>query len=502
MGRRARVSTPDHVADDDGFALPLALAIVLIIAILATAVLSQAAFDLSQGGRVERRVKAVNAAEAGLSWYFRHLASKATKFQLTSSPWKAQSGVGHYSRPASAALGLQGATFSIDVQYLENDPCPTTASPTTLLCNWQSDADKFDIKSASSNLPDEFFAIVTSTGIAGTGRSEVVRALQSAVRLHPVPGTGLPYAVSSSAMCIEGSVSISGDVALAGDAAFPSGYPCAGSKDLVIDANQFTLTSGDLYLKSGNLQATGSSTSLNVHGDVWTGASATLVGGPGAPSTTKCKPSNKICIWGDFLYGSTPSISGDVAVLGAKTQSPDSPPVDDFQPFNWVSADWEAKNWTVDTSGWPATTWAANTVYYISSGCPPSGWPGKVTLNGDVAVVSQSCGFTFDTNSQFSGTGKISFIVVDAGGACSSTSASNIRVENGPTFLISGVYFFTPCVLDVQNNSGGIKGQMFGRFLYFKQSQKITFLKSVPTPLPGATASFRVDVRYITEVPV
>lgn len=505
-------------SSETGFALPLALVIVLILAILITAVLQQAAFDLEQGGRVERRIKAANAAEAGLAWYFRFLGSEGLNDRLSDSRWKQESGAGHFSRQSGTVLNLEGASFSIDVQYLKNDPCPTAnPAPMTLLCNWQSDADKLDVTLPTFTTDwDEFFAIVTSTGVSGSGDSEVKRSLRSAVRLQRVPGSGLPYAVASSGLCIKGAASISGVVALVGDVIFPSGYPaCASSTDLVISGTKLTMASGDLYLKNGSLQASGSSTSLDLHGDLWTGKTATLEGGPGSLNTQKCKASTKLCIWGDLLYNTPlPTLTGDVAVLGAQTQSSDPPPVGAFPNFRWVATDWKARQWTVDERTWSSlnslTTWSKDTVYYVTDLCPSGGYTfppatGTISITGDVAVVSKDCGFTFDSNASFSGPGKVSFLIDGQADfarptSCSATSGTNIHIGSSPSFSqVSSVYLYTPCVLDVRNNAA-LRGQLVARFLYLENSQKIKFLRSVPASIPGATESFRISVRYITEV--
>lgn len=504
--RPAGTVKPPQANEDGGFALAVALVIVLIIFILVSAALAQVAFDFSQGGKMERRVKAANAAEAGLAWYVQQLeAPLGTVRALTTKPWKTLSS-DHFKAAPSVAV-LSGASFEVEVWYLSTDPCTTVAN---VICT-ASSATPFSLKNASEPLQDPLFAIVRATGIAG----EVSRTFEVALRLHPKAGTGLPNTIVASGMCLgPGSdIVLSGDLGFTASEDFPAGYGCTG-KDIVLDGHKFSLTSGELLLGgAANFQATGSGTRVELNGLLWVGGNVSLGRTTNnlndtAPDTT-CGGGIKICAKQDVYYAPNGLFVGvNAAILGSTSSSEGPAPLaGNFPSYTWNAAAWTAENWTVvDDLRWSSQDsidWSASkTVFHVTSGTCPFTFDKSLPIGGDIAVVSDTCGFVFEGSSGFPGTGGLTFMTLQGDATCGPGGGSNIVIRNGPTFGSRPSFFYTPCVLEINNNGGGLTGQLYGKFLYFENPNSVSFINVAPSSIPGPTVGFSAETRYVREVTV
>lgn len=501
-GSAARIASPDG-----GFALAVALTLVLIVFILISAVLSQVSFDFQQTGRMERRIKAINAAEAGLAWYMRQIDTpRGTVRALTSRPWTALSR-SHFTVTNPTGTALNGATFGLEIWYLASDPCAAVAAGSAVNCSLAGTS-PFNLQYSPEPLPEPLYALIRATGTAG----ETTRTLESALRLHAIPGAGLPNTVVASGMCLGSgaNVTFSGDVAFSGDSSFPAGYGCSGT-DIVVNGYQFELASGELLIKNGGFIADAPGTRVELHGLLWAdgavrlGTNAVDVADEALPDTS-CGGRIKICAWSDVF---APSIAKgrNAAIMGTQSLSEGSPPLSGvFPTLTWAPSEWASKGWNVvDNVVWTddhSVDWAATkTVYHVTGGACPFVVDENFSLPSRIAVVSDVCGFSIQGAVGFNGVGGVSLIVL-GGGACSAAGGNNITLSNGPTFGSRPAFFYTPCVLTLENNASGngIFGQLYGRFLSFKNRNLVTFLNASPDSLPGPAVGFTVDVRYVREV--
>lgn len=516
MKRRLHV-----LGGDRGFALPVALALLLIIFILLSAVLSQIAFDLTQSGRFQRRIAAINAGEAGLAWYTRLLDQDGRVRSLAARPWQSvSSSTFTVAGPSEAALS--GATFSLQVWYLEDDPCADADAGLAETCARPGSPAfaalaPYDMLTALANpflpVPDPIYAIVRSTGVA----AEVSRTVEMALRLHGHAGAGLPNMIISSGMCLGpgADITLAGDVHFAGDASFPPGYDAnCYAAGVSADGAKLQMTSGELYIGgSGGFTASAPGTRVEIDGELWTGGPVALGraadsnDGRTTISDPRCGPNKKVCVKGD-VSASSISVGVNGAITGNRTAPAGPPPITGtFPSFSWDSAAWQADNWNVqevtdpsadqDDIGWGS----AKTVWHVTSTACPIVIDKSFPIQGDVAVVSEKCGFSFRGAADFPGTGRMMFMVLNAD-SCARGAGSNIVIETGPTFGSQPSFFYTPCVLEVTQNAGGITGQLYGRFLYFANPNSFTFLSASPAAIPGPVASFSADVRYVREVTV
>lgn len=489
---------------DEGMAIVVALAIVMVVFLLITAVLGQALYDISQSVSARRRLEAINAAEAGLAWYSQLLA-RADVNSLVDPPWgRAGSGTFTIERgagiPRLASRDAEGlATFALKVKYFSKNPCSSRAAGGNMSgCTLDGAR---TVTAWPSALPAPIWAIVRSTGTSGGAE----RTMESVMQLTPRSGSSGAYGMYFGSVCFENSrpnVQVSGAVFVAGAA------PCPG----------FTLTNGAKW-KSNGLSVLGSvqtfSTTSNTEGlfqvDKVEAAGAVKVGngstGSGLSNSNNCGRVNNFCI-----LTSAKSTLGTTAITtlqkGLVTNpGPTSLPSYDgeyaFTVFN--ASKWGAQ-WMVSTGPLPSDLQASSPTIFRITGCgSPLALSGTYVLRHDVAIVSD-CGFTTASGTNFIGSGAIYLVTIAS--ACDPAGTRTTTTFTGTT-TAGELFLSTTCAVVFHSAGGNI--ELTGAFLAAQATFrgnypasdgliKLTYDDDLSIGTASPTTYFLQDVQYIREI--
>lgn len=472
---------------DDGVALVVALVVTLICFVLATAVLADAMHNIVGASLLERRVGALDAAEAGLDWYENYLEKTAPSALATG--W---TGSGPYIR--TVAVGSRSARLSVRYTYLT-----TLAGGNVLGPPFAS------LPLGTSPFPVDLRAEVTSRGFVGS----VSRTIRANLRLQAVYGSS-GGAVSGVFICELGNrFTITGqnvDVYL-----LPQATGGCPSTDLVVNSGQFSV-SGNVWVIGGGANLTAKSF---IGGNLWTSTYATI-GSTGSPNSGSGCSANvnydKVLVCGDVTALAGPvTVNPSGTVLGATSVCASC-----FAPnvtFPRISAltGWPAALTALPTNGYYATR------AYYELPCPGTGGnqtgqvvitPSALTIAADVAIVSQ-CGFLVKGNFTVRSVNgrhtlylvtKISSTGISAPGVSACTQTKNIsEFKNNLDATGVNLFIYNPCELKMRNQVNVV-----GQIVAFKlRAQGQTTIAYRPDLLnQGTVASpsgFRVDTELYYE---
>jgi hypothetical protein len=128
-----------------------------------------------------------------------------------------------------------------------------------------------------------------------------------------------------------------------------------------------------------------------------------------------------------------------------------------------------------------------------------------ITLKTNLAIVSSGTAATgaidLGNNSAWTGSGgtRKLFFMSPYNGTAANCPSQNLTVQNQNTFTSVEVSLYTPCTLNIANNSG-FNGQVIGATVV--QTNQTT-LSYKPVLIPGMSiVGFQQDIAYIREVPV
>lgn len=471
--------------DERGAALIVALGVTFVVLLLSTVIVGQAIHGSEQSAYDRQRLTSVNAAEAGLNYYFNFFENNgATAISTT---------------PVTRTLGSapNDSQFTVTPTFY-SDTAGTTP---------------FVGPSTSTNFPRSVRLLSV-----GTSEGETPRTMESFVQLTPVYRgvTGALIANSNTTFAnnftVNGNNGDDGDVyVLNGNLVAPSGLE---------------RIRGDLFVPNGSVNI---GTSLHVYGEVWSNGSVTI-NHPQAQvdshvkSTTSSVTVTTGTVLGNASYctGSAPS-----NVAGTKTQTCalGTPPSEAFPQIRydlsaWTALGWWEKVFTGATACDDARAWvegsAAGT--YQSGAGVPNGYSGAVvyinatctytnTNNGTInlgtnlAIVSNGS-FNLLNRSVWNGvtsTRSLFFISAYPAAGSPSCPTQNITVGNNNDFnSLVQVGVYSPCTVTMNNNNTAFSGQVIGTTLSIGNNFNMTYR---PVVIPGANvAQFREDIAYIREI--
>lgn len=477
---------------DSGVALVVALIITLISFVLATAVLADAFHVVFGSLQVQRRVNAIDVAEAGVNWFANDIEAdghgpKYLGGLVAGSPWSG-SGSGPYTR---SAVTVQGGTFSLSVLYKRTDGTPLSMNP------------------VASPFPTTLRAVVTSTGTS----SGTARTLHAELLMQPNYG-GINGAFSGMFICELGNrFTITGpnvNLYLLGSASLSG---CGN--DLIVNSGQFSV-SGNVWVLTGSATLTAKTF---IGGDLWVKGAATIGSPPGqAAPGGQCKASatpQKVIICGNVTAGGdVPTVSKlHGTVLGNISQcvAPCPQPTIQFPIITAATTFFTSTGWTNGGSVLPASSGgvtsmpssAVKTYYTVNAGCSaPYELPLKILLRADTALLSD-CGFTAKGNfeAKSANTGRYTLYLItyhvadDFCGTRHYTEFKNNVDATGVNFFI-----YNPCEAKFRNQVN-MAGQIVARQL---RAQGQTTIAYSPTVIQQAAlasvSSFRADVVELYEL--
>jgi hypothetical protein len=472
--------------DERGVAMITALLVTFVVLLLSISVVSVSIHNTEQSGFDRRRLLAVQAAEAGIDWYYHHLSVTPPQNLACTATGVVDSGPNTAEWSASIAL--------------------EDASGTPLSCPLP-----FGITPSAS--------MITSEGRSPTGT--LLRTMQSYVRTKPI------FEGSGTAILATSPTDITNKLTLmnneGGDANIFVSCPSAPCS-LSLNNNQ--TISGNLYV----LGSVDLSNSVVVEGDVWardgvTVGTGAIVHGNVISSTGAISVTNPASIRGDATAGTTVGVQALVGgTILENTVSPDPP----SQPFPELDFDatekaaWEAQQFEVKTFADCASAKA----WILGFGTVPVNVFGTKNY---VVRITAVCSLVFDnltsinvpgslaivTDGSISMQNRVTFTAVGndrqlfltsryrTGLTCSSGSY-NVSTSNNANFLNVfetprlDVLLYSPCTVTVQN-SNAFSGQVIAPDVDISNQTTINF---VPVAIPGVTAviGFTQEPQYLREV--
>lgn len=479
--------------DERGMALVVSLLVVFVVLILGSIVVAQAIHNSEQSGYNRKRTQSVDAAEAGLDYFYNYLATTPAT-QLTSSPITISLGT---------APGL--ATAQVTPTYWADTAGTPFVGPIT-----------------NTNYPKA--VTIRATGLVN---GTVQRTMESYVVLRPVYGGFEGAIVTNQAATFTNNFTV-------------NGYN-GNDGDLYVLNDDFNAPSGiesvkgNVYVPNGNASI---GTNLHVFGQVWASGSVS-VGHPSAQvdgdvkSTTSTISVTNGRVLGGAYYCQSPLI-GASNISGSKVQTcslgpppsqafpqikydgsqqyqdqwrNDSPSFTNFRTFTGPTACTDARDF-IESRGAYATTGFSghdlgNTLVFIDSTCtyrPSNGNP-TVSMRNHLALITRG-GINLDNQTNWNGEGSLKYLyLISAYPTTGSPSCptQDITLSNNTNFnsLVSSIVY-SPCKVTMNNNNTAFQGQVIGGQVAIGNNFNMTFL---PVKVPGQNITgFEQDIAYIREV--
>jgi hypothetical protein len=468
-----------RLRDDTGIAMITAILVTMVVLSLSVVSFQLAGHDLEQSANDRRNVQAIHAAEAGLDRFLDYLAHSApiTNPATTMAPESLST-----SPPASFAVSA--------VYYCTSDGTGPTYGTGSCI---------------SPTVPSS--VLINAVG-SSAGRSRTMNAL---VGLASNPGgytlggaavyagntatwTGQAQITNSTGTELAANLYSNGDLDLKGGGTVYGTVEAQGSLNLsgTTDVKSMATSKGPLSISNNSI----------VRGDARSTASSLTSGGVVSGSAYYCTGSAP----GGTVTGSTIQ----------ECPNPAGPPVQSFNQFSFVAADWQAKGYTVNTYTSCSSAQAflsaiptGNYVVRLTNSCGLT-LP-NITMRGNLAVI---------TNGDLSGTGSTSISVpstpnppytlslmanvlnapaVTGGPTCGNNAG--ISLAAGTTFPAGvDVLFYTPCdVRFTGNATAAIQGQIIsGHDVKFASGSNITYK---PIYIPGISPNgYSESLQYRREI--
>lgn len=464
--------------DERGIAMVVALLAAFVVLLLSTVVVAQSIHTLDSSAYDRRRLLSVNAAEAGLNYWYQELQTTA-----------------------AVDLNCDAVTLTVD------EDLGTTF--TTTIAYYQSDATTLtpDCVFADDDLPS--YALVSSTGLAG---GVVERTMETWIKLTPIYGGFGAAVLAVNGTEFDNSFDIYGDSGNDGDV-----YVLDGDLNIT---NSLTIN-GNVYVPDG--AATVENNSV-IKGNLWADGDVALAN----PVTVNggVLSSNGgifgVGATGGFIDGGATAYDDidEVLLTIAGTVSPftqlqDVPTVEfpqidypaDTTPwagYTYVNTYTGASACT-DAYNWIRTTWGgsgiSNAYILIDATCDlTNGNNHTITIHGNLAVISKG-GFNFNQRSNWNGASTVKnvhFISAYQDPATCAATTKKITVGNNTTFnSFVNVLFYTPCTAQMKNQNA-FTGQVMAGTVDIDNNFKMSY---TPVLVPGldTVTGFKQDISYIRE---
>ena len=490
--------------EERGLALVVSLMVTFVVLLIATAVIAQSIHNVQQAGYDRKRLTGVNAAEAGLNWFFGNVQNAVT----TSSSTLLR------TTPYTASLGDAPGTTSF------------AATPTYYLD--AAGTVPFSGSVTTNSYPGSMKIVSVGTASDGT-----TRKMETFIVLHPV------YSGLTGALITNSSEALTNNITI-------SGYN-GNDGDIYVLTGNFTAPSG-LQAVKGNIYVTNGyaniGTSVHIYGSVWTGGASgngyVNVDAPGALIDGDVKSANDYVtvnrgtVKGDAYYcaGSAPS-----NVQGNKTHTCalGPPPTQTFPQVQFNAGAWQSQGYYVLTyTGATACTDARAYVEGNGAGTFQGGNGVPAGYTGVAVRIQASCTYSNSSNATVR-VGKNLAIIADGGIQLTQRSTWNGPATGSPTSLFFNVPWpssgspsctwpangtfnagevyvgnltnfdsqvqvsvYSPCEVTMLNNNSNFNGQVIGGAMTVGNLFSMSYR---PVLIPGANFSgFREDVAYMREV--
>jgi Tfp pilus assembly protein PilX len=473
--------------DEHGIAMITAIIVSMVILFLITVVVQLSIHNVERSADDRRRVQAIDAAEAGIDYYFSYLTETEGQdpvCQITRSM------PGSNASFTATAYFWNGST---------NIACTTTTPP---------------------RLPPD----VTPTSVmiyseGKTGTATPVRKMQAYANLTVSKGKTFD---NTEAIFAENSVNFTSNARLGG-----SQYSDAN----IWSNGDYTLASNSTIF--GKVTARGSVTlrsNSEVKKQVWAGGSITLqtrasigkavgTGEVAKASTGSISLASPSYIYGDAKAQGT--ITGGT-VYGDRNagQPSDAPPARPYPTFTYCDSGcvssptkWSTAGYTIaptfsgatactDAVNYITSTWTSGSllVRVANPACTVTFNGGTHNVKGNLAIISDGP-VELRTNARFVPSPSTGFynVFVFAGlsgtAPCNFTSNANSGFNPGLAALI---YVPSGCTIDLLSNSTIAQGQLIGGTINFKHTVAMNFQ---PVTVPGeGIGGFKQDVKCKREI--
>jgi hypothetical protein len=452
---------------EEGVALITALLVSFVVLALAVAAVSISHHNLDQSSYDRRRVQAIAAAEAGVDYYFSHVASVAS---------------GAISCSLNGTVGSGPGTFAVQASFFDSGGSPLacgTANPSWVL--------------------------LESTGRAKANVTPA-RKLQAYVRL--TPGATAPFD-NSNVLYAHGNLNFKANTQVGG-----SQYNDA---NIYVNGNVSLAANSTVY---GNLNVQGSVTmgsNSEAKGDVLAGTAIVMesnskVRGNATSSTsTITLQAAKTTIYKKGTAAGT--VTGGTVVEGrVQNVGPmPLPPTKPYPTFNYVESDWTAAGYTprnydstqcgqavTDIGNWFGAG-SGSYVLRVSPACTMT-FTSSVTVKGNLAIITDGS-FVLNTPTRFTpatGTGPWNVLIfagLTGTAGCNVTANTNTGFDSGLKVL---VYTHENCTVNFDSNSAMSEGQVMGGTINYQKSSSFKFAK---VAVPGTpSGGLNQDVVYKREI--
>ena len=513
-----------HIRDDDrGVAMVVAVMVVFVVMLLATVVFAQAVHNTTASGYDRKRLQSVDAAEAGLNYFFNYLEQTPP---CAAQPSGSCSSASLSARCGTVTAGVCATNPLAVPQPISVDVEPGTAA-FTITPTWYDGAGNL-FNGAISNVSYPRAVRVISEG---TTNGTTSRRMETYLSIAPTFGGFAGAVVTNTSLSLVNSFTINGNSINDGDIYVTTGNASMTSGNQVIK--------GNVYVPFGSLNV---SAQVHIYGTAWARDSVTinhpqaLIDQAAISSTSSLTVSNGN-VNGVGTYCTT--VSGTSRIQGgtvAQCQGP--PPTPSFPHLTYDDA--VAPN---ADPAWRANCGSSGTLdcYYLKqfADCTtarayvegtgagsfaggagvPSGYSGvvvrilstctyspsnnvTVSVGKDLAIITNgTLGFSQQSTWNATGGAHKLFLIrpwpADSNlGFC--PSYGNITVGNNTNFSSTlNVGLYTPCTATMSNQNA-FYGQVVGGTVVIGNNWSMNYK---PIVIPGALVTgFTEDVSYIREV--
>ena len=473
-----------RIREERGMAMVVAVLVVFVVLILSTVVVQQAIHNTDQSGRDRDRLLSVDAAEAGLDWFYHRL--QTTKLSdIKATPYTSAS-------PMVLELGTAPTTAKFTAHAVYYDAGGAPMDPSTF---------------TNTNYPASVY--VRSVGTVSGSQP---RTMETWVNLTPV------YGGFGAAIITMNGLDLGNNLTL-------NGYT-TNDADIYVNTGNLTITNqpnifGSVYVVSGFATLGGNS---NIRQSLWANGSV-AVNNPAIVTGNVTSSTSSISVTGTVGGNATAgtTITGTTNIAGTKTpntlQGP--PPSQPLPQIPWVESHWTDAASTAPDLPYSVQTFTDCTTarnYILTNPTPPAGKGGivvridstcalsfanntNVTLNGNLAIVTDGS-ITFVNQNTWTGSGsKKKLFLIDAyrSGLNCASGTYNISTSNNTDFLNADVFFYSPCTINLNNQNKTFNGQVLGGTVNINNQFTLNY---VPVRVPGAgeITGFNEDIAYIREV--
>lgn len=461
---------------EEGYAMVTAVAVLFVVGILSATVVSISLHNSTQSGYDRKRVEAIDAAEAGIDYYYSYLQS------LTSAP---------SCSVTKTLTAVPNATFTVTATFYDasNVAYACSGNPPTL---------------STSVIPSS--VLIHSQGKA-TGVSPI-RAMES-----------LAYLTQTKGINFDNGSAIFGDKGVTLIANATIGANLYNDADIYTNGNVQVAANSTLY---GSVIAQGWITlqsGSHVMKDVWAGGAVTIggnatVGGNATSSTSSVRLNGQSHVFRDAKAGTT-NTGGIVDGYRTANSPTAMPATRSFPSFTFTDLDWQNAGYAVHTytnasdcatpladlaNWWGAATGTAHVIRLSGGGSQCLLSLPSETLKGNLAIVSDG-NVEFANGAQITvanGTGPWDlylFAGLAKAPGCSFTSQPGSGALDG---VITLIYTPSACSTNIWSNSTLAQGQILSGNVQFYQTASFQFRR---VAVPGAGGgSYLEDVQYKREV--